>query len=138
MLTLVLGFALSAQLPPAQSIEGRPLETCSTSPMTGWFRDGTCRTGPRDTGTHVVCARVTDEFLRFSRSRGNDLITPRGRFPGLKAGDQWCLCALRWKEAAKVGKAPPVLPKATDEKALEFIGAEALRAKRAKTQGTDS
>ncbi len=127
---ILLALALVAQPDaPAQSIEGRALETCSTDPMTGWFRDGTCRTGPRDRGTHVVCARLTDEFLRFSKSKGNDLITPRGSFPGLKEGDKWCLCALRWREADEAGKAPPIVPGATHEKALEFMKAERLRAK---------
>jgi len=127
---LLLAIALFAQpAAPAQNIDDAPLQTCSTAPMTGWFRDGTCRTGPKDRGTHVVCAKMTDAFLQFSKSKGNDLITPRGSFPGLKAGDQWCLCALRWREAEKAGKAPPVVPGATHEKALEFMKAERLRAK---------
>lgn len=96
--------------------------------MTGFYRDGKCRTGPGDTGSHVVCAIMTQEFLDFTRSRGNDLSTPMPyfNFPGLKAGDRWCLCASRWKEAYKAGMAPPVVLEATHEKVLEFVDFAAL------------
>ena len=92
-------------------------------PMTGFFRDGYCHTNNMDQGTHVVCAVMTDEFLEFTKSCGNDLSTPRPeyQFPGLKAGDHWCLCVLRWKEAHEEGVAPPIKPEATHEKTLEFI-----------------
>ncbi len=90
----------------AKNVLGLPLESCSTNPMTGFYRDGCCNTGASDMGLHVVCAVMTDEFLRFSRSRGNDLSTPIEMydFPGLKAGDRWCLCAARWKEATTRAK----------------------------------
>jgi hypothetical protein len=97
--------------------------------MTGYFRDGYCHTAHHDTGTHVICARMTDEFLAYTKSRGNDLSTPRPewQFPGLKPGDQWCLCALRWLEAEKAGVAPPVALEACHERALEFIELEVLQ-----------
>lgn len=96
--------------------------------MTGFYRDGKCRTGPGDTGSHVVCAIMTSEFLEFTRSRGNDLSTPMPyfNFPGLNPGDRWCLCASRWKEAYKAGVAPPVILEATHEKVLDFVPFEAL------------
>ncbi len=111
------------------NVLGRALQPCCTNPMTGFFRDGTCRTDAQDRGLHVVCARVTDEFLQFSKSRGNDLITPRPEydFPGLKAGDGWCLCALRWREAMLEGVAPPVKLESTHAKALEVITLEDLK-----------
>ena len=93
-----------------RSVADTPLQVCSTKPMTGWFRDGYCRTQSADKGRHVVCAEMTQEFLDFTRRRGNDLSTPRGRFVGLKPGDRWCLCALRWREAHEAGKAPPKSP----------------------------
>lgn len=107
-----------------KNIFGEPLECCCTSPMTGFYRDGFCRTYVHDIGTHVVCAIVTEEFLLFSLSRGNDLITPKPHysFPGLKAGDKWCLCALRWKEAFEAGVAPKVVLQATNELVLQIIG----------------
>jgi uncharacterized protein (DUF2237 family) len=97
--------------------------------MTGFFRDGFCRTNEHDRGTHVVCATITEEFLSFTVARGNDLRTPRPEFsfPGLKPGDRWCLCALRWKEAHEAGVAPPVHLAATHEKALEYIPLNVLR-----------
>lgn len=112
----------------ARNILGTELKSCCTEPMTGFFRDGYCNTNQMDRETHVVCAVVTDEFLNFTKSRGNDLITPRPefQFPGLKPGDGWCLCALRWKEAYEAGVAPPLKPDATHEKALDFIPKEAL------------
>lgn len=104
-------------------VRGAPLSTCSTDPMTGFFRDGRCVTGPQDRGTHVVCAQVTEAFLSFTKSRGNDLSTPapRYRFPGLEPGDRWCLCALRWREALEAGEAPPVVLEATEATALRFV-----------------
>lgn len=98
--------------------------------MTGFFRDGCCRTGLQDVGSHVVCAIVTDEFLEYSRSKGNDLVSPRPDwgFPGLKAGDRWCLCVSRWEEARRAGKAPPVDLRATHQKALETVTIEDLKA----------
>lgn len=113
----------------AKNVLGTALEQCCTEPMTGFYRDGYCRTGPADTGSHVVAARVTQEFLEFTKSRGNDLQTPRPMydFPGLKPGDGWCLCALRWREAHEAGVAPPVVLEATHEKALTFISLETLK-----------
>ena len=110
------------------NVFGLPLESCCQDPLTGYFRDGYCKTMREDLGTHVVCARVTLEFLEFSRSRGNDLITPipQWQFPGLKPGDQWCLCVSRWIEAEKAGVAPPVVLEATHEKALEYTNMETL------------
>lgn len=106
-----------------KNILGTDLESCCTDPMTGFFRDGYCNTNQMDQGTHVVCAVMTDEFLEFTKLRGNDLSTPRPeyQFPGLRAGDYWCLCVLRWKEAHEAGVAPPIRPEATHEKTLEFI-----------------
>lgn len=107
----------------ATNVFGEPLITCSTNPMTGFFRDGCCHTDENDLGTHTVCAVMTDEFLQFSLSRGNDLITERPEFvfPGLKAGDKWCLCATRWLEAYEVGVAPKVVLEATNERTLDFV-----------------
>lgn len=116
-------------MPIAKNVLGTDLQTCSTDPMTGFYRDGCCNTGGSDAGLHVVCAVMTDEFLRFSRARGNDLITPNAafQFPGLRAGDRWCLCASRWKEAYDAGQAPPVVLEATHVSALEFATLEELR-----------
>ena len=112
-----------------KNVLGGELQTCSTDPMTGFYRDGCCNTGGADTGLHVVCAQVTDEFLEFSRSRGNDLSTPNPafQFPGLNPGDRWCLCAARWKEAYDAGKAPAVVLEATHISALEFASLEELQ-----------
>lgn len=112
------------------NVLGGPLLACSFDPLTGFFRDGCCETGPDDLGSHTVCARVTDEFLAFSRTRGNDLSTPRPefRFSGLKAGDRWCLCAARWLEAFDAGFAPPVVLEATHEAALRVVPMQALLA----------
>ncbi|MXZ81150.1 MAG: DUF2237 domain-containing protein [Gammaproteobacteria bacterium] len=100
-----------------------PLEPCSLSPVTGFTRNGCCETGPQDIGSHTVCVQVTEQFLEFSRSRGNDLSTPRPEFgfPGLKEGDRWCLCAPRYAEALEVGTAPRVFLRSTHERALEFV-----------------
>lgn len=113
-----------------RNVLGEPLGTCCTSPMTGFYRDGCCRTGPEDRGLHLMCAVMTREFLAFSRSRGNDLVTPipQFQFPGLKPGDRWCLCVLRWKEALEAGVAPPVVLDATHVSTLEFVTLEDLEA----------
>jgi hypothetical protein len=113
------------------NVLGTELVDCSLDPLTGYFRDGCCNTIDRDRGLHVICARLSAEFLEFSRSRGNDLITPRPEFnfPGLKPGDQWCLCALRWKEALDAGVAPPVVLQATHERALEVVTLDQLRSR---------
>jgi len=112
-----------------KNVLGGELSLHCTEPKTGFYRDGYCRTGAADTGTHVVAAIVTKEFLEFTKSRGNDLQTPNPhhQFPGLKPGDKWCLCALRWKEAQEAGFAPPVDLKATHEKALSYIKLEVLK-----------
>ncbi|NER06897.1 MAG: DUF2237 domain-containing protein [Okeania sp. SIO3C4] len=113
-----------------KNVLGGPLQVCSTEPMTGFFRTGSCQTGPQDSGTHVVCARVTREFLEFTASRGNDLSTPMPQFgfPGLAPGDQWCLCALRWKEALQAGVAPPVMLAATHAAVLQYVSLADLKA----------
>jgi hypothetical protein len=110
------------------NVLGGPLRPCSTAPMTGFFRDGTCRTCEQDMGSHTVCAEVTDVFLAFSKARGNDLSTPRPEwnFPGLKPGDRWCVCAARWLEAERAGVAPPVVLEATHERALDVVPEEVL------------
>jgi len=112
-----------------RNVLGTPLVTCGTDPLTGFYRDGCCHTGPEDRGRHVVCARVTQDFLEYSAAKGNDLMTPRPEwgFPGLKPGDRWCLCASRWEEARQAGKAPPVVLEATHESALEILALDALK-----------
>ena len=112
-----------------KNVLGIDLQPCCKFPMTGWYRDGYCRTGADDFGRHVVCVRVTDEFLAFSKDAGNDLSTPNPEsdFPGLIAGDQWCLCALRWQEAFEVDAAPKVVLEATHESALEVLKLEDLK-----------
>lgn len=114
---------------PALNVLGQPLLACSFDPLTGFFRDGCCHTGPQDTGAHLVCARMTADFLRFSLSRGNDLVTPQPayRFVGLRPGDRWCLCVRRWKEAFDAGVAPPVVLDATHIGALEVVTLEQLQ-----------
>lgn len=109
---------------------GGELEPCSLDPLTGFYRDGSCRVGGDDLGIHGVCAVMTDEFLAFSASVGNDLSTPQPAFgfPGLRAGDRWCLCAPRWQEALEAGMAPPVVLEATNVAALEFSTLGDLRA----------
>lgn len=109
-----------------RGLSGGTLQICSERPLTGFYRDGYCRTGPDDEGKHVICARVTREFLAFSLLQGNDLITPTERFPGLHPGDKWCLCASRWAEAEKHGVAPPIDPEATPEGAVLFVPDEVL------------
>lgn len=111
-----------------KNVFGEPLEVCCTDPRTGYFRDGFCRTTAQDTGTHTVCAIMTEEFLMFSASKGNDLITPHPyfQFPGLKAGDKWCLCVTRWLQAEKAGKAPKLILEATHEKTLDYTSLDLL------------
>lgn len=113
----------------ARNVLGEPLTPCCHDPVTGFYRDGFCRVGPEDRGNHAVCAMVTEEFLAFSRAQGNDLVTPRPEFgfQGLRPGDRWCLCAARWKEAAEVGLAPPIVLSATHEKALDVISLLSLQ-----------
>ena len=107
----------------ARNVLGGELASCSTSPMTGFYRNGCCETGPHDTGMHTVCAVMTAEFLAFSKAMGNDLSTPRPEFafPGLKPGDRWCLCAPRWKEALDAGMAPPLVLEACHEETLAIV-----------------
>ena len=113
----------------AKNVLGTDLQTCSTDPMTGFYRDGCCNTGASDSGLHVVCSVMTAEFLEFSKARGNDLSTPNPlyRFPGLQPGDRWCLCAARWKEAYDAGQAPQVVLESTHISALEFASLEELQ-----------
>jgi len=116
--------------PKDKNVLGTPLQIAGTDPLTGFFRDGFCCTGPQDSGKHVVAAVVTDAFLEFTLAMGNDLISayPASNFHGLKAGDRWCLCAARWKEAFDAGFAPPVILEATHEKALLYASLEVLKA----------
>ncbi|MGA3172348.1 MAG: DUF2237 domain-containing protein [Chthoniobacteraceae bacterium] len=111
------------------NVLGGPLECCCLRPLTGYYRDGYCKTGPGDVGLHTVCIEATDEFLAFSKSRGNDLSTPAPEFefPGLVAGDKWCLCVSRWVEALKAGRAPRVSLAATHISVLEFVDLEDLK-----------
>ena len=113
-----------------RNVLGTPLATCSTAPRTGFFRDGCCNTGPQDSGRHIVCAVMTEEFLRYARSVGNDLSTPAPAyaFPGLKAGDRWCLCGARWKQALDAGCAPKVVLAGTNERMLQLVPLEVLLA----------
>ena len=113
----------------AHNVLNGPLQPCSADPMTGFYRNGCCDTGAGDVGIHVVCAEMTAEFLAFSVSRGNDLVTPVPQFgfPGLRPGDRWCLCVERWKEAYEAGVAPPVILESTHMSALEFVSLEELQ-----------
>ena len=106
-----------------KNVLGNNLAPCSTGEQktTGFYRDGYCSTGATDTGTHVVCARMDDNFLEFTKSKGNDLITPQSSFPGLVAGDKWCVCALRWREAYKAGKAPKIFPESTSDAVIQYV-----------------
>ena len=115
------------------NVVGGALLPCGTDPLTGFYRDGCCATGPEDVGSHTVCAVMTDEFLAFSRLAGNDLSTPRPEwgFPGLQSGDRWCVCADRWLESHRAGVAPPVVLGATHARALEVIPIETLTARAA-------
>ena len=115
--------------PAEKNVLGGALECCCTDPMTGFYRDGHCRTDRQDHGSHTVCAKVTAEFLAFSKRNGNDLSTPHPeyKFPGLKAGDKWCVCVSRWEEAFIAGVAPPVVLAATHERALDVVGIDELK-----------
>jgi uncharacterized protein len=121
-----LGFILRM----AKNVWGRELQVCSMNPKTGFFRDGCCHTSGEDRGMHTVCAVMTEEFLRFSRAMGNDLMTPRPEFdfPGLKAGQRWCVCLGRWQEALEAACAPPVVLEATHASVTEFVDREVLMA----------
>ncbi len=112
-----------------QNVFGEPIELCCNDPLTGFYRDGRCNTGPNDLGTHTVCALMTDEFLEYSAAAGNDLSTPRPEFsfPGLVAGNRWCLCAMRWEQAHRAGKAPKLFLKATNIVTLRAIPLEILK-----------
>ena len=137
-------FSLSRQIPTlfwrtdgVELIEGisnrqmnvfdEPIEICSTDPMTGWSREGKCMTDENDQGTHTVCAKMTDEFLDYTKSMGNDLTSRTNSFPGLKKDDHWCLCALRWREAMKAGVAPSVKLEATNKKTLDYVSLDELK-----------
>lgn len=121
---------MTAMKEPSLNVLGGPLETCSTAPMTGFFRDGCCNTGPQDRGLHTVCALMTAEFLALSKYLGNDLSTPRPEygFPGLKPGDRWCLCAARFLQAHEEGAAPQVRLAATHINTLHVVPLEILQA----------
>jgi uncharacterized protein len=114
----------------AKNVLGTDLKCCCANPATGFYRDGYCHTGPGDVNLHTLCAQVTEEFLRFSYERGNDLVTPLpgSEFPGLQPGDRWCLCVNRWVEALEAGVAPRVFLHATHASVLEFVTIEDLRA----------
>jgi uncharacterized protein (DUF2237 family) len=120
---------LEEEQQPQKNVFGEPLAACSDNPLTGFFRDGCCSTGPQDYGSHTVCTIMTEEFLAFSKAAGNDLSTPvpEFAFPGLKAGDRWCLCAARWQQAFEAGKAPRVVLAATHERALEIVALKDLK-----------
>ena len=111
------------------NIFNEPLEACSFDPVTGFFRSGCCETSEQDTGSHTVCAIMTEEFLKFRKSKGNDLSTPVPAFdfPGLNSGDRWCLCAARWLEAYEAGSAPSIIARATHRRALEIIPMEVMK-----------
>ena len=110
------------------NVLGTPLKSCSLDPKTGWYRDGCCNTDTNDHGSHTVCAKVTTQFLEYLAVKGNDLMTPVPAydFPGLKSGDRWCLCALRWREALEAGVAPPLFLRSTHERALEVVELDQL------------
>ena len=112
-----------------KNILGEEIESCCENPITGFFRDGFCHTDERDEGVHTVCVKMTEEFLNFSKSRGNDLSTPRPdfNFPGVKVGDSWCLCAERWVEAYELGMAPNLYIKRTNIKTLDIVSLEVLK-----------
>ncbi|HTJ02132.1 MAG TPA: DUF2237 domain-containing protein [Methylovirgula sp.] len=114
---------------PSRNVLGLPLEPCSHTPPTGFFRNGCCDTAPEDVGSHTVCIVSTEDFLAFSKAAGNDLSTPAPQygFPGLKPGDRWCICAPRWQEALEAGKMPRVVLRATHEGALEYCALEDLK-----------
>lgn len=113
----------------AKNVLGGPLQSCSTQPMTGFYRNGCCDTGPDDLGLHLVCTQVTAEFLAHQRAIGNDLMTPNPwyNFPGLVPGDRWCVCVTRWKESMEAGAAAPVVLEATHMSTLEFVDLDDLK-----------
>jgi uncharacterized protein (DUF2237 family) len=119
---------MNTKILPARNVFGQPLVPCSFDPVTGFFRDGCCKTNEEDVGTHVICAIMTKDFLEFSKSRGNDLSTPHPewQFRGLKPGDQWCLCARRWVEAMHADAAPLVILESCNEHALQFADIDTL------------
>lgn len=117
-----------AKTAAARNVLGTSLQPCSSDPLTGFYRDGCCNTGPDDHGVHTVCVVMTAEFLAFSRSRGNDLSSPAPGFPGLQPGDRWCLCAARWKEALDADSAPRVVLEATHAATLDCVSLEDLKA----------
>lgn len=123
---LIEGF--DDEIPKQNNIYDRPLKPCSKDPVTGYHRSGYCLTDDNDKGTHTVCARVNDEFLEYTKGMGNDLSTPNEiyNFPGLKDGDKWCLCAIRWKQALEAGKAPPLDLESTNKKTLEYVDSNTL------------
>lgn len=120
---------LFAEGEPELNVLGEPLQPCSTDPMTGFYRNGGCLTGPDDVGRHLVCVEVTDAFLAFSKSSGNDLTTPMPQyaFPGLHPGDRWCLVAMRWQEALEAGMAPKVVLLSTHQSALKYVKLDDLK-----------
>lgn len=120
---------MTADRYPSLNVLGQPLQPCSTSPVTGFFRNGCCDTGPQDQGIHTVCAVMSEEFLALSKYLGNDLSTPRPEFgfAGLKSGDRWCLCAARWLQAWHEGAAPGVILAATHQATLDLIPLEVLQ-----------
>ena len=124
------------ETPAVRNVLGGTLRPCSTEPMTGFYRDGCCNTGPADAGSHTVCAVMNAAFLQYTAERGNNLSTPRPemRFPGLKPGDRWCLCAARWREAYDDGVAPDVVLEATHLSAADAVGLDALREHAAEAQ----
>ena len=130
---MAAGYPAAVAAEPDVNVVGGELRPCSYDPVTGFFRNGCCSTGPEDVGGHTVCAVVTEEFLEFSRLAGNDLSTPRPEFgfAGLRPGDRWCVCASRWLEAHRAGCAPPVVLGATHARALEVVPIEVLTARAA-------
>lgn len=111
------------------NVFGEPLKECSCDPMTGYFRDGLCNTEANDVGSHTLCAQMTQEFLDFSVAEGNDLVTPQPQygFPGLKAGDRWCVCAMRWRHAQEANVAPKVVMESTNQAVLEVVPMDILK-----------
>ena len=143
LLSIFVMRAAMASSAKARNVLGGPLKLCCSGPKTtGYYRDGFCHTGPSDSGVHVVCAELTKEFLEFSKSRGNDLMTPHPPwFPGLAPGDKWCLCALRWREAYEAGVAPPVDLEATNAAVLRYVEMDWLKVRaldKKETAGGDS
>jgi len=120
---------MNSRKPVARNVFGEPLVPCSFDPLTGFYRDGCCRTGEEDLASHTVCVVMTATFLAFSETCGNDLSTPRPEwgFPGLKPGDQWCLCASRWLEAWRAGAAPKVVLESTNQEVLKVVSLDELR-----------